>query len=45
MLYTVISINQVAKLKAVVREIDEKAFVNVMESRVVFGKGFVNIKE
>lgn len=44
-LYTVISINQVARIKAIVSQVDPKAFINVIETKVVFGKGFVDIKE
>ncbi len=44
-LYTIISINQVAKLKMLVRSIDKDALINVIETRVVFGhgRGFENI--
>lgn len=45
LLYAVISINQVASLKAIVSKVDPKAFINVIETRVVFGNGFLNIKE
>lgn len=46
-LYVVISINQVAKLKMLIKEIDKEAFINVMETRVVFGngKGFFKIDD
>ena len=46
-LYVVISINQVAKLKMLIREVDEEAFINVMETRVVIGngRGFFSIDE
>lgn len=46
-LYAVISINQVAKLKMLIRQVDEEAFINVIETRVVFGngKGFFRMKE
>jgi len=44
-LYAVISINQVAKLKMIVRDIDPNAFVNVIETKVVFGNGFLNLEE
>jgi len=44
-LYAIISIRQVAKLKMVVRAVDNQALINVIETRVVFGngKGFLNI--
>ena len=45
LLYAVISINQVARLKAIVSEVDPHAFINVIETRVVFGKGFLDIKD
>ena len=45
LLYAVISINQVARVKAIVSEVDPNAFINVIETRVVFGNGFVDIKE
>lgn len=44
-LYAVISINQVARLKAIVSKVDPKAFINVIETRVVFGNGFLDIYE
>lgn len=46
-LYAVISINQVAKLRMILREIDNDAFVNVMETKVVFGsgRGFLKIQD
>lgn len=46
-LYAIISINQVAKLKMLIRRIDRDAFVNVIETRVVYGqgKGFLDIRE
>lgn len=45
LLYVVISIHQVARLKSIVSEVDPNAFINVIETRVVFGKGFLDIKE
>lgn len=44
-LYAVISVTQVAKLKLIVRNIDDSAFINVMETRAVFGNGFLDIHE
>lgn len=46
-LYAIISITQVAKMKMLLRHIDPDAFVNVFETRVVFGqgKGFLDIRE
>lgn len=44
LLYAVISVNQVARLKAIVSTIDQTAFINVIESKVVFGNGFLNIR-
>lgn len=44
-LYAVISVNQVAKLKGIVSNVDKEAFINVIESRVVFGNGFLNLLE
>lgn len=45
LLYAVISINQVARIRSIVKAIDTKALINVMETRVVFGNGFLDIKE
>lgn len=45
LLYAVISINQVARLKSIVSAVDPNAFINVIETRVVFGKGFLDIKD
>ena len=39
----VIKRNQIVELKKIVREIDEKAFMIVSDSREVFGKGFTYI--
>lgn len=44
-LYTVISIGQLGSLKKLVSEIDPQAMINVMESQMVFGNGFLNIHE
>lgn len=44
-LYAVISITQVAKLKLIVKEIDPHAFINVIETKAVFGNGFLNLRE
>lgn len=46
-LYAVISVNQVAKVRMLVRSVDEHAFINIIESKVVFGqgKGFINITD
>lgn len=44
-LYAVISVNQVSRLKMIVSEIDENAFINVIETRVVFGNGFLNLAD
>jgi len=45
LLYAVISINQVARVRSIVSAIDPHAFVNVIETKVVFGNGFLNIKD
>ncbi|MCK5129387.1 MAG: YitT family protein [Clostridiales bacterium] len=46
-LYCVIGITQLSKLKSIVCKIDPSAFMNVAESKMVFGKGrgFVNTLE
>ncbi len=46
-LYCVIGIHQLAKLKMIVNEIDPHAFMNVMESKAVFGngRGFIKIED
>ncbi len=44
-LYAVISVNQVSKLKMIVSNIDKEAFINVMETKVVFGNGFINLSD
>lgn len=44
-LYTVISIGQLGALKRIVGEIDPKAMINVMESQMVFGKGFLDMDD
>lgn len=44
-LYAVIGVTQVAKLKEIALTIDPDAFINVMESHVVFGNGFLNIQD
>lgn len=41
----VIKRNQIVELKKIVREIDEKAFMIVSDSREVFGKGFTHIDD
>lgn len=41
----VIKRNQIVELKKLVREIDEKAFMIVSDSREVFGKGFTRISD
>jgi len=45
LLYAVISINQVARLKEIVSRVDSKAFINVIETQAVFGNGFLDIKD
>lgn len=47
LLYAIISINQVAKLRMLIKDIDKDAFVNVIETKVVFGagKGFLKITD
>lgn len=45
LLYAVISINQVARVRHIVSAIDPDAFVNVIETKVVFGNGFLNIQD
>lgn len=44
-LYSIISIGQLGTLKRIVSDIDPKAMINVMESRMVFGNGFLDINE
>ena len=46
-LYCVIGLHQLAKLKILVKAVDPHAFINVMESKAVFGngKGFINIED
>jgi uncharacterized membrane-anchored protein YitT (DUF2179 family) len=44
-LYTVISIGQLGALKRIVSKIDPQALINVMESHMVFGNGFLNIHD
>lgn len=46
LIYCVINIQQVAKLKLLIKDIDPEAFINVLESKVVFGngQGFLDIK-
>lgn len=41
MLYCVVSKKQIVELKDLVREIDDRAFVIVMDAREVFGEGFI----
>ena len=43
MLYSVIGIGQLGTLKRIVSKIDPEAMINVMESQMVFGNGFLNI--
>ncbi|NMA84430.1 MAG: YitT family protein [Epulopiscium sp.] len=43
-LYTTVSIRQVARLKDIIRQIDPTAFVTITEVSQVFGKGFFDIK-
>lgn len=43
LLYAVISTNQVARVRNIVSAIDPNAFVNVIDTRVVFGNGFLSI--
>jgi uncharacterized membrane-anchored protein YitT (DUF2179 family) len=40
--YCIVSLNQLAKLKQIVREIDHKAFVTVSDTAEVMGHGFKN---
>lgn len=44
-LYSVVSITQVPRLKSIVSAIDHHAFINVIETQVVFGNGFLDIKD
>jgi len=44
-LYAVISITQVPRLKAIVSTIDPNAFINVIETQVVFGNGFLSMDD
>lgn len=46
LIYCVINVQQVAKLKLLIKDIDPEAFINVLESKVVFGngQGFLDIK-
>lgn len=41
-IYCIVSLNQLAKLKQLVREIDPKAFITVSDTAEVMGKGFSN---
>lgn len=41
-IYCIVSLNQLAKLKQIVREIDEKAFITVSDTAEVMGSGFTN---
>jgi len=41
-IYCIVSLNQLAKLKQIVREIDERAFVTVSDTAEVMGYGFKN---
>lgn len=39
-IYCIVSLNQLAKLKQIVREADERAFITVSDTAEVMGKGF-----
>lgn len=39
-IYCIVSLNQLAKLKQIVREADEKAFITVSDTAEVMGRGF-----
>lgn len=41
-IYCIVSLNQLAKLKQIVREIDENAFITVSDTAEVMGQGFKN---
>jgi uncharacterized membrane-anchored protein YitT (DUF2179 family) len=41
-IYCIVSTNQLAKLKQIVREIDENAFITVSDTAEVMGQGFKN---
>ncbi|MDF2841009.1 MAG: YitT family protein [Clostridia bacterium] len=41
-IYCIVSLNQLAKLKQIVRGIDENAFITVSDTAEVMGHGFVN---
>lgn len=41
-IYCIVSLNQLAKLKQIVREIDEMAFITVSDTAEVMGRGFTN---
>lgn len=41
-IYCIVSTNQLAKLKQIVREIDESAFITVSDTAEVMGQGFKN---
>ena len=41
-IYCIVSLNQLAKLKQIVREIDENAFITVSDTAEVMGHGFKN---
>jgi uncharacterized membrane-anchored protein YitT (DUF2179 family) len=41
-IYCIVSLNQLAKLKQIVREIDESAFITVSDTAEVMGHGFKN---
>ncbi len=44
-IYSVISISQLNQLKSIVCAIDHDALINVLESRMVIGKGFLDIDD
>jgi uncharacterized membrane-anchored protein YitT (DUF2179 family) len=41
-IYCIVSLNQLAKLKQIVREVDENAFITVSDTSEVMGHGFTN---
>jgi uncharacterized membrane-anchored protein YitT (DUF2179 family) len=44
MIYCVVGIREVAKIKTIVRNMDEEAFMTVSQTYQTFGEGFVNLK-
>jgi len=41
-IYCIVTLNQLAKLKQIVKEVDDKAFMAVSDTAEVLGRGFTN---